>query len=112
MEKRHRGHDAILQIRAEREIKDNEIRSIQSIMERYCGSASYEFLQAEKGIDVYISSVINARHIASKIMKVLGGSKKESTKYLRVENGRPVYRFAIRIKLPDEPSTARYGFSN
>jgi len=43
-------------------------------------------------------------------MKVLGGSKKESTKYLRLQDGKVVYRFTIRVKLPVEPSTARYGF--
>jgi hypothetical protein len=43
-------------------------------------------------------------------MKVLGGSKKESSKYLRVEGGRVLYQFTIRVKLPEVASGARYGF--
>lgn len=106
------GHDAILQIRSDREIEQNEIRSIHNIIERYCGSVDYEFIDSDSGIDVYIAGLVNARHAAARIMKVLGGSKKESTKYLRVENGRAVYRFTIRVKLPDEASKAKYGFED
>ena len=47
---------------------------------------------------------------AAMIMKVLGGSRKESSKYLRVEGGRVLYQFTIRVKLPQEASGARYGF--
>jgi NMD protein affecting ribosome stability and mRNA decay len=104
------GHDAILQIRADREITDTETRSIYHIIDRYRGDADSEFLDVKKGIDLYISSMNSGRHIASKIMKVLGGSKKESTKYLRLQDGKVVYRFTIRVKLPNEPSAARYGF--
>lgn len=108
--KKAMGHDAILQIRADREISLNETRSLYHIIERYSGDADYEFLDAKKGMDLYISSMSSARHIASKIMKVLGGNKKESTKYLRLQDGKVVYRFTIRVRLPDEPSAARYGF--
>lgn len=104
------GHDAILQIRADRDITDNEDRSVRHVIERYCSGVDYEFLAAGKGIDVYVASVVNARHAAARIMKVLGGSKKESTRYLRVEGGRAVYRLTIRVKLPHEASRARYGF--
>ncbi|HUV83364.1 MAG TPA: NMD3-related protein [archaeon] len=104
------GHDAILQIRADREITDSETRSIYNIIERYSGDADCEFLDVKKGIDLYISSMNSGRHISAKIMKVLGGSKKESTKYLRLQDGKVVYRFTIRVKLPDEPSAAKYGF--
>lgn len=103
------GNDAILQVRADRELSENETGSILNIIEKYIDSTGYEFLDAEKGIDVYIPGVKTARHIASRIMKVLGGSQKESTKYLRVENGRVIYRFTIRIKLPEEPSKGSYG---
>lgn len=47
---------------------------------------------------------------AAMIMKVLGGSRKESSKYLRVQGGRVLYQFTIRVKLPQEASGARYGF--
>jgi hypothetical protein len=43
-------------------------------------------------------------------MKVLGGSKKDSSKYLRVQGGRVLYQFTIRVKLPEEALGARYGF--
>ncbi|MCD4816900.1 MAG: hypothetical protein K8R06_10955 [Methanosarcinales archaeon] len=43
-------------------------------------------------------------------MKVLGGSKKESSEYLRVQGGRVLHQFTIRVKLPQETSGARYGF--
>jgi len=42
-------------------------------------------------------------------MKVPGGSRKESSKYLRVKVGRVLYRFTVRIKLPDKASGAKYG---
>ncbi len=103
-------HDAIIQIRAEREITENEIISLHNIIERYKGGSEYYIYDAKNGFDIYVSSVNTARHIASKILKVLGGSKKESAKYLRVENGRAIYRFTLRIKLPETPSKARYGF--
>ncbi|HDM36196.1 MAG TPA: hypothetical protein ENG09_02935 [Candidatus Syntrophoarchaeum butanivorans] len=103
-------HDAIIQIRADREITEDEMRSLHNIIERYRGGSDYEIFDAKNGFDVYVSSVNAARHIASKILKVLGGSKKESARYLRVENGRAVYRFTLRIKLPETPSKARYGF--
>ncbi len=104
------GHDAILQVRADREITGDEARSVSNIIEKYCGGADYEFLDIKRGIDVYISNVSSARHAAARIMKVLGGSKKESSKYLRVEGGRVLYQFTIRVKLPQEASGARYGF--
>jgi hypothetical protein len=43
-------------------------------------------------------------------MKVLGGSKKESSKYLRVQGGRVLYRFTVRVKLPKEASGGDMGF--
>jgi len=43
-------------------------------------------------------------------LKVLGGSKKKSAKYLRIENGKVVYRFTLRIKLLENESKAKYGF--
>lgn len=104
------GHDAILQIRADRAILDNEARSIRNIIERYSRPDKYEFLDKKKGLDIYFPHLNNARHAAAKIMKVLGGRKKESTKYLRVEGGRAIYRFTIRVKLPDVGSTATYGY--
>ncbi|MCD4768231.1 MAG: 60S ribosomal export protein NMD3 [Methanosarcinales archaeon] len=79
------GHDAILQVRADREITGDETRSVRNIIEKYCGGADYEFLDIKRGIDVYISNVSSARHAAARIMKVLWGSRKESSKYLRVE---------------------------
>jgi len=44
------------------------------------------------------------------LMKVLGATSKESSKYLRVEGSRVLYQFTIRVKLPQEDSGARYGF--
>jgi NMD protein affecting ribosome stability and mRNA decay len=103
------GHDAILQIRADREISGDETRSVTNIIEKYCSGANYEVLDVKRGIDVYITNVASARHAAVRIMKVLGGSKKESSKYLRVDGGRVLYRFTVRIKLPDKASGAKYG---
>jgi NMD protein affecting ribosome stability and mRNA decay len=103
------GHDAILQVRADREITDNEEQSIRNIIVKYIGGAEYEFLDAKKRIDVYITSLNSARHIANKIIKVLGGSIKQSSKYQRVQSGRVIYRFTLRVKLPDEASGASYG---
>jgi len=37
-------------------------------------------------------------------MNVLGGSKKESSKYLRVQGGRVLYQVTVRVKLPKEAS--------
>jgi len=79
------GHDAILQVRADREITGDEARSVRNIIGKYCSGADYEFLDVKRGIDVYISNVSSARHAAARIMKVLGGNRKESSKYLRVE---------------------------
>ena len=103
------GHDAILQVRADREITDNEEQSIRNIIVKYIGGAEYEFLDAKKRIDVYITSLNSAKHIANKIIKVLGGSIKQSSKYQRVQSGRVIYRFTLRVKLPDEASGASYG---
>lgn len=36
------------------------------------------------------------------LMKVLGATSKESSKYLRVEWGRVLYQFTIRMKLPEK----------
>ncbi len=104
------GHDAILQVRADREITDDETRSVENIIDKYCGSADHEFLEVKRGIDVYIANVASARHSAARIMKVLGGSRKESSKYLRVVGGKVLYQFTIRVKLPEEASGARYGY--
>ena len=106
------GHDAILQVRADREITDNEEQSIRNIIVKYIGGAEYEFLDAKKRIDVYITSLNSAKHIANKIIKVLGGSIKQSSKYQRVQSGRVIYRFTLRVKLPDEVSGASYGSSD
>ncbi len=103
-------HDAIIQIRADRGIVESERKSLYNIIERYVGGSEYELYDAKNGFDVYVSSLTAARHITSKILKVLGGSKKKSAKYLRVENGRVVYRLTLRIKLPETESKARYGF--
>jgi hypothetical protein len=43
-------------------------------------------------------------------MKVLGGSRKESSKYLRVQGGRVLHQFTIRVKLPQEPWGRGMGF--
>lgn len=51
----------------------------------------------------------SARHAVARIMKVLGGNRKESSKYLRVEGGKVLYRFTVRVKLPDKASGAKYG---
>jgi len=64
------GHDAILQVRADREITGDEARSVTNIIEKYCGGAYYEFLDVKRGIDVYITNVASARHAAARIMKV------------------------------------------
>ena len=105
------GHDAILQIGADREITDTEIRSIRNISMKYIGNADYEFLDVKKGMDVYITGHNSAKHIATKIIKVLGGSIKQSSKYQRVQSGRVIYRFTLRVKLPDEASGVTYGVS-
>ena len=104
------GHDAILQIRADREMTEDETRSIHNIVGKYCSGVDYEYLEVKRGIDVYITNLASARHTAARIMKVLGGSKKESSKYLRVQGGRVLYQFTVRVKLPKEASGGRYGF--
>ena len=82
------GHDAILHLRADREITGDETRSVSNIIEKYCCGTDYEFLEVKRGIDVYITNVASAMHAAGRIKKVLGGSKKESSKNLRVQGGR------------------------
>ena len=52
----------------------------------------------------------SARHAVAWIMKVMEGSKKESSKYLRVQGGRVLYQFTVWVKLPKEASRGRYGF--
>ncbi len=103
-------HDGIIQIRSSRELTENEIRSILNIVERYRGRSEYEILESEGGFDIYFTGLNDARHTASKIKKVLGGDLKISTRFLRVESGRAIYRLTFRIKLPETPSRARYGF--
>lgn len=103
-------HDAIIQIRSERKITEEEITTLHNIIERYRGASEYHLYNAKNGFDIYISSVNTARHITSKILKILGGRKKESTKHLRIENGKHIYQFTLRIKLPETPAKARYGF--
>ncbi|MDF2954455.1 MAG: hypothetical protein OD815_000071 [Candidatus Alkanophagales archaeon MCA70_species_2] len=106
-------HDAILQIRTEtrRKLAENERRSLRNIIERYKGrSECIPLYEDERSLDFYVTSVNDARHIASKILRVLGGRKKESTSFLRVERGKPVYRFTICITLLENPSRAKYGF--
>jgi hypothetical protein len=44
-----------------------------------------DFLHPLKGV----------RHAADGIMKVLEGSEKESSKYLRMEGGRVLYQFTV-----------------
>ncbi len=41
-------------------------------------------------------------------MKVLEGSRKESSTYLRVEGGSVVYQFTIRVKLPKKIDTGQF----
>lgn len=67
------GHDAILQVRADREITGGEARSVMNIIEKYCGGADYEFLDVKRGIDLYFSNVSSARLATARIMKVLWG---------------------------------------
>ena len=50
------------------------------------------------------------RHAPAGIMKGLGGSKKESSKYLRVQGGMVVCQFTVWVKLSKEASGGRYGF--
>ncbi|MBW6518857.1 MAG: 60S ribosomal export protein NMD3 [ANME-2 cluster archaeon] len=104
------GHDAILQVRADRQMTGDETRSVYNIVDKYCSGVDYEYLEVKRGIDVYIANVASARHAATRIMKVLGGSRKESSKYLRVQGGRVLYRFTIRVKLPKENSGGKCGF--
>ncbi|MCL7413105.1 MAG: 60S ribosomal export protein NMD3 [ANME-2 cluster archaeon] len=104
------GHDAILQVRADRQMTEDETRSAHTIIGKYCSSVDYEYMEVKRGIDVYIANVASARHAAARIMDVLGGSRKESSKYLRVQGGRVLYRFTIRVKLPEKVSGGRYGF--
>ena len=106
------GHDAILQVRAERDITDTEMQSIRNIIVKFIGNADYEFLDVKRGMDVYITAHNSAKHIANKIIKVLGGSIKQTSKYQRVQSGRVIYRFTLRVKLPDNVSSVTYGFSN
>lgn len=104
------GHDAILQVRADRKMTEDETRSVHTIIRKYCSGVDYEYMEVKRGIDVYIANVASARHAAARILDTLGGSRKESSKYLRVESGRVLYRFTIRVKLPKEASGGRYGF--
>ncbi|MCK4928759.1 MAG: hypothetical protein KAR76_03390, partial [Methanosarcinales archaeon] len=50
------GHDAILQIRADREMTEDETRSIHNIVGKYCSGVDYEYLEVKRGIDVYITN--------------------------------------------------------
>jgi hypothetical protein len=43
-------------------------------------------------------------------MKVMEGSKKVRSKYLRGDGGRVVYQFTIRAKLPEVASGVKYKF--
>ena len=103
-------HDAIIQIRASREIEENEKKSILNIIDRYKGKSECKVSEAKNGFDVYMSSLNDARHTVAKILKVVGEKRTESMKYLRVQDGRPVYRFTLCVRLPKKPSKARYGF--
>lgn len=104
------NHDTLIQIRASREIKENERRSILNIIDRYKGESECQISEAKNGYDVYMSSLNDARHTVAKILKVVGGKRTESMKYLRVQDGRSVYRFTLCVRLPEKPSKARYGF--
>ncbi|NOR47055.1 MAG: hypothetical protein GQ533_03275 [Methanosarcinaceae archaeon] len=54
--------------------------------------------------------LLNARHAAAWTNKVLEGSRKESSRYLRVKGGRVVYQFTICVKLPEVAFGSKYGF--
>lgn len=103
-------HDALIQIRASREIEENEMESILNIIDRYKGKSDYKVSETKNGYDVYMSSLNDARHTVAKILKVMGGKRTESRKYLRVQDGRSIYRFTLCVRLPKKPSKARYGF--
>ena len=45
-------------------------------------------------------------------MKVPGGSRKESSKYLRVQWGRVLCQFTVRVKLPKEALGEGMGFDD
>jgi NMD protein affecting ribosome stability and mRNA decay len=104
------NHDTIIQIRASREIKENEIKSILNIIDRYKGKSEFQISEAKNGYDVYMSSLNDARHTVAKILKVLGGKRTESMEYLRVQDGKAVYRFTLCVRLTNKPSKAKYGF--
>ncbi|NYT01133.1 MAG: hypothetical protein GKB99_05380 [Methanocellales archaeon] len=104
------NHDTLIQIRASREIKENERRSILNIIDRYKGESEYQISDAKNGYDVYMSSLNDARHTVAKILKIVGGKKIESTKYIKVQDGKAVYRFTLCVRLPKKPSNAKYGF--
>ena len=103
-------HDSIVQVRSKRGITENEMRSILNIIERYKGKSETEFFDCKNGFDLYVSSVNDGRHIASKILKVVGGELKESSKYLRVQDGRAIRRITFRVRLKETESKAKYGF--
>ncbi len=104
------NQDTIIQIRASREIEENERKSILNIINRYKGESEYQISDAKNGYDVYMSSLNDARHTVAKILKVVGGKRTESTKYIRVQEGKAIYRFTLCVRLTNKPSKAKYGF--
>ena len=54
--------------------------------------------------------LLNARHAAAWIMKVLGGSRKESSKYLRVEGVARLYTSLRYMRSFEVASGVKYRF--
>ncbi len=95
-------HEALIQIRANHELTEEQREVVRSITKRYAtGGVEWEIFQPRsgRGLDVYISSLGVARRTASRIARSLNGKISESTKYLGMKDGKRRYRFHLRIRI-------------
>jgi NMD protein affecting ribosome stability and mRNA decay len=88
-------HPTILQIRGK--TSRNVEEKIMKIVEKTC--PKYEFERTEKGMDIYISDVNNARIAISKIKKIGKIEVKASTKYAGLRKGRVRTLFVYCLRL-------------
>jgi NMD protein affecting ribosome stability and mRNA decay len=87
-------HPAILQIRGK---LSSNIEKILKIVEETC--SEYNSERVEKGMDIYISDVNDARNAISRIKKVIDIEIKVSTKYAGLRGGRVRTLFVYRLRL-------------
>jgi len=101
-------YESIVQLRANRELSDEEIERALEIVNEVISSSPEDqkafvskLERKKEGINVFLGSRNIGRKISKMILKEFGGTLTESKKIHTRIDGREVYRFTYSLRLPD-----------